>query len=151
MPFILVPPAQSQSIQDTFLSNFDFLHYTQILHYLKDQWWAFCPPLWASGPILHASVGPDDLGGCGETFLFYDFFLSCIFCPPGVKKVVFWPFFDTFQPFWRTSWLKRKKMYKMKKLPHLDTYLECDLCFLIFSQQGLQNGHWRHLKVACTF
>ena len=54
---------QYKSIQDTLLSNFDFLHYTQILHCLKDQWWAFGPPLWAFGPILYASVGQNDLGG----------------------------------------------------------------------------------------
>ena len=59
------------STQDTLLSNFDFLHYPQIMHCLKVQWWAFGPPLLASGPILHASVGPDDLGGCGIFFLFY--------------------------------------------------------------------------------
>ncbi len=39
-------------MQDTILSNFDFLHYTQT-HCLKDQWWAFGPPLWAFGQILH--------------------------------------------------------------------------------------------------
>merc|ERR1712239_94108 len=41
-------PCNYKSIQDTLLGNFDFLHYTQI-HCLKDQWWAFGPPLWAFG------------------------------------------------------------------------------------------------------
>ena len=39
-------------------------------------------------------------------------FQSYIFWPPGVKKVVFWPFLDAFRPFWRISWLKRKKSHK---------------------------------------
>ena len=35
------PPKHYKSTQDTLLSNFHFLHYTQILHCLKDQWWLF--------------------------------------------------------------------------------------------------------------
>ena len=56
------------STQDTLLSNFDFLHFIQILLSLKDQWWSFGPPLWDSGPILNAFDGHDDLGGCDKTF-----------------------------------------------------------------------------------
>ena len=43
--------------ENMLLSNFDFLHYTQILHSLKEQGWAFNPPLWASRPILNDFIG----------------------------------------------------------------------------------------------
>ena len=33
------------------------------------QWWAFGPPLWASGPFLNAHIGSDDLGGHSKFFL----------------------------------------------------------------------------------
>ena len=80
-----------KSTQDTLLRNFHFLHYTKILHCLKDQWWAFGPPQWASGQILNVSAGQDDLEGLGKYFfLFYDFFFqSYIFWPPGVKNLYF--------------------------------------------------------------
>ena len=55
------------STQDTLLSNFDFLHYTKILHCLKDQYLAFGPPLWASGPVLHSLIGHHSLGGLSWT------------------------------------------------------------------------------------
>ena len=43
-------------MEDTHLSNFEFLHYTQILHCLNDQWWTFGLPLCASSPILHVAM-----------------------------------------------------------------------------------------------
>merc|ERR1712082_29110 len=49
-----------KSIQDTILSYFDFLHYTQI-HCLKDQWWAFGPPLCAEGPIKKLDMTFEDM------------------------------------------------------------------------------------------
>merc|ERR1712082_337347 len=49
-----------KSIQDTLLSNFDFLHYTQI-HCLKDQWWAFGPPLQAFSPIKKLDMTFEDM------------------------------------------------------------------------------------------
>ena len=68
------PPKHFKSNQDTLLSNFCFLHYIQVLHCLKDQWWAFGSPLWASGPQMNAYIGSDDLRGHGKTFLFFDFY-----------------------------------------------------------------------------
>ena len=56
MPLLDRDDQHYKSSQDTLLSNFHFLHYIQILHCLKDQWWAFGPPLWASGPNPYASV-----------------------------------------------------------------------------------------------
>ena len=67
------------------------------------------------------------------------------------KKSGFFTIFGTFRPFWRTSLPERKKNYKMKKLRLVDTFLECGLRFFIFSQEGLQNGRRRHLKIACMF
>ena len=60
-------PQHLKSSQDTLCSNFNFLHYSQILHCLKDPWWALGRPLSASGPILNVSVGSDDLQGHGKT------------------------------------------------------------------------------------
>ena len=67
------PSKYYKSTQDTLLSNFHFLHYTQIIHCLKYQWWAFGPSLWASGPNLNASADRDELGGHCKTILFYYF------------------------------------------------------------------------------
>ena len=48
-------PQDHKLTQDSLLSNLDFLQYNQILHSLKDQWWAFNLILcWTSGPILSA-------------------------------------------------------------------------------------------------
>ena len=63
-----------KSCQDTLLNNFDFLHNTQTLQCLKDQWWAFGPPLSASGPILDAFFGWNDLGGSCKTFFIFWYF-----------------------------------------------------------------------------
>ena len=76
----------------------------------KDHWQAFSPSLWASSPILDTSVARDILGGCGKTFLFFTFFPRLHILDTRGKKVVFWPFLDLFQSFWRTSWLKKKQM-----------------------------------------
>ena len=61
-----------KSTQDILLGNFHFLHYTQILHCLKDQYWAFGPPLWASGPILisHNTINQLRIPSW-ETFIFF--------------------------------------------------------------------------------
>ena len=54
-------PKHYKSPQDTLLSHFHFLNYTPILHRLEDEWWAFGPPLWASGPIFNFKSPQDTL------------------------------------------------------------------------------------------
>ena len=65
-------PQHYKSTQDTLLSNFHFLHYTQIFHCSKEHWWAFSPTLLATGPILNASAGRYHLRGHNKTILFPD-------------------------------------------------------------------------------
>ena len=55
------------------------------------------------------------------------------------KRVECWLFLDTFPPFWRTSLLKWKTINKFQKLRHINTYLECGLCYFILSMERLQN------------
>ena len=43
-----------------------------------------------------------------------------------------------FLPFWRTSWLKWKKMNKTKKLHLFDAFLNVAFVFFIFSKERLQ-------------
>ena len=84
-------------------------------------------------------------------FILWLIFLSCIFWPPRVKKVEFWPFLELFWPFWRTSYWNGK----MNKTKSVAT-------FLIFSKEGLHHdqkltkkhtkkNEKKVTKVACTF
>ena len=54
---------------------------------------------------VHASC----LRGCWKLLYFMTFIPKFYILATRGKKVVFWPFLDMFQPFWRTSWLKRGK------------------------------------------
>ena len=72
-------------------------------------------------------------------------FLRLIFWPPGWKSDI-WLFLDPFRPFLSNSWLKREKMQKIKKMRHVESYLNGDLLFLIFSQERLKKGKQLHLR-----
>ena len=98
-----------KSSQDTLLSHFHFLHYTQI------QWWDFSQPLWASGPFFNGSYWFRWHWRTWQNFFIsWLLFLSVIFWLPRVGKMEFRPFLGTFRPFWRTSLLNWKKWIKLK-------------------------------------
>ena len=126
-----VTPQHYKSTQDAFLNNFHFLHYTQILQCLTDQWWAFGPQLLASSRFLNAYIGSDDLWEHSEfCFYFMTFMPKFIGWQPGVKKLNFEKKFDTFGPFGWISWLKWKKIIKQKS--SVLSIPMCVVCFFYF-------------------
>ncbi len=103
-----------KSIPGTLLSNFHFLHYTQILHCLKDQWWAFDPPLWAFGPIKKLDMTSEDMV---KLFYFMTFIPKLHFLATRGKKVDFLPFLSNFGHFGGLPYQKGKKLINEKVAP----------------------------------
>ena len=127
------------------LFTHDFKWNCLLRPWLKDQWWAFGPPL------MNDSVGQNDLGGHGKTFLIL-WFYEVVYFSHQEGKSGFWPFLDPFQPFWSTAWLKRKKSIK-QKVVSCWYLMVCWPLFLLFSVRKCFNilkNNKKGPKVACT-
>ena len=139
-------PQHYKSTHDTLLCNFDFFPYTQILHCLNDLLWAFGPALWASGRIMHASVGADDL--------YFTTFLATM-----GEKVVFWHFLDPLTIKAILEHFLTEKRKKCIKSNSFVTFISTGMvasAFFIFSQEKIQNDKKlqkrrnKGTKEACT-
>ena len=95
---------------------------------LKDQWWAFDPPLWDSGPILNASVGQVDTLLINSRYHPEQLFFSSIHPYSYCLKDQWWAFktcWNRFKTLWErlgtswdmigTSWDRLGTLYTMGK------------------------------------